>query len=74
MNVQPIADNEAQNLEIISKTLPTNPISAHGIYDSYHVINGTNETSHENPGTPGTKLKVFRNHPRVLRHPIYNWL
>ena len=33
MCVQPNADREAQHLEIISKTFPTNQNSAHGIYD-----------------------------------------
>jgi len=37
-------------------------------------INGTNHKSHENPGTPGTKLKVFRNNLKMLCHPICNQL
>ena len=61
----------AQHLEIISKTFPTNQNSAHGIYDQYQAIN---DESHENPGTPGTKLKVFRNNLKMLCHPICNWL
>ena len=43
--LQPIADRLAQNLEIVFKTFETNQNSAHD----------------ENPGTPGTKLKVVRN-------------
>jgi len=61
----------AQHLEIISKTFPTNQNSAHGIYDEYQV---TNDESHENPGTPGTKLKDLRNNLKMLCHPICNWL
>ena len=68
---QPIADREAQHLEILSKTFPTNQNSAYGIYDEYQLIH---DESHENPGTPGTKLKVFRNHLKSLCHPICNWL
>jgi len=34
----------------------------------------TNDKSHENPDTPGTKLKVFRNNLKILYHPIFNWL
>ena len=49
--IQPIADRVALNLEIIFKTFSTNQNSAHGIYDSYQVIN---DESHENPGTHGT--------------------
>ena len=29
--------------------------------------------SHVNPGTPGTKLKVCRNHLNILCHVICNW-
>jgi len=61
----------AQNLEIISKTFSANQNSAHGIYDEYQVID---DTSHENPGTPGNILKVFRNNLKILCHPICNWL
>jgi len=61
----------AQHLEIISKTFPTNQKSAHRIYDLYQVINNK---SHENPGTPGTKLRVFRNNLKMLCHNIGNWL
>jgi len=32
------------------------------------------DESHENPGTPGTKLKVLRNNLKMLCHPICNWL
>jgi len=71
IRIQPIADRVAQHLEFISKTLSTNQNSAHGIYDEYHVINAE---SHENPGTPGTKLKVFRNNLKTLCHPICYWL
>jgi len=56
MDIQPIADRVALNLEIILKTFSTNQNSAHGIYDEYQVIN---YQSHENPGTPGTKSKVL---------------
>jgi len=35
------------------------------------VIKGT---SNKNPGTPGTKLKVFRNNLKMVCHPICNWL
>jgi len=35
---------------------------------------GTNYESHENSGAPGTKLKVFGNNPKILCHPICNWL
>jgi len=66
-----MADRAAQNLEIIFNTFSTNQNSAHGIYDEYQVIK---DKSHENPGTPGTKLKVFRNHLEILCHPICNWL
>ena len=69
--VQPIADRVVQNLEIISKQIPTNQNSAHGIYDSHQVIN---DQSHENPGTSGTHSKVFRNNLKMLCHPICNWL
>ena len=69
--IQPIADRVAQHLKIISKTFPTNQNSAHGIYDQYQAIN---DESRENPGTPGTKLKVFRNNLKMLCHPICNWL
>ena len=70
-DLQPIADKEAQHLEIISKTFLTNQNSVHGIYDQYRLIN---DESHENPGTPGTRLKVFRNNVKMLCHPICNWL
>ena len=73
-HIQPIADRLAQNLDIISKTFTRNHNSAHGIYDLYHVMNSTNENSHEYPGTPGTKLKVSRNNPEILCHPICNRL
>jgi len=69
--VQPIADRVALNLEIIFKTFSTNQNSAHFIYDWYQVIT---DKSHENAGTPGTKLKVFRNNLQILCHPICNWL
>ena len=69
--IQPIVYRVAQHLEIVSKTFPTNQYSAHGIYDWYQVIN---DESHENPGTPGTKLKVLRNNLEMLCHPICNWL
>ena len=69
--IQPIADRVAQNLEIISRTFSTNQNSAHGIYDEYQVID---DKSHENPGTPGNILKVFRNNLKILCHPICNWL
>jgi len=69
--VQPTADRVALNLEIISKTFSTNQNSAHGICDEYQV---TNDQSHENPGTPGTKSKLFRNNLKMLCHPICNWL
>jgi len=69
--LQPIADRVAQHLEIISKTFPMNQNSARGIYDKYQVID---HESHEIPGTPGTKLKVFRNNLKMLCHPICNWL
>ena len=64
MHVQPIAHRVAQNLEIISQTISTNQDSAHGIYDDPVI----NEKSYENLGTPGNKLRVFRNHlpPDVL--------
>ena len=39
--------------------------------DWYQVIN---DESHENPDTPGTKLKVFRNNLKMLCHPIGKWL
>jgi len=71
IHIQPIADRLAQHLEIISKTFTTNHNSAHGIYDYYQV---TNDESHENPGTPETRLKVFRNDFKILYHPICNWL
>jgi len=67
MYVQTIADRVAQHLESISKTFPTKQNSARVMYDDCQVINGE---SHENPGTPGTKLKVFRNNLRMLRHTI----
>ena len=69
--VHPIADRVAQHPESMSETFPTNQNSAHGIYDEYQVIN---DESHENPGTPGTKLKVFRNNLKMLCHPICKWL
>ena len=71
--IQPIADRVAQNLEIISETFSTYQTSAHGTYDWYHVRNGTNHKSHENPGT---KFKVFRENLKILCHPICNrlWL
>jgi len=69
--LQPIVNRMAQHLEIISKTFPTNQNSAHGIYDEYQVMN---DESHENPGTPGTTLKVFRNNLMMLCHPFCNWL
>jgi len=71
--LHPIADRVApwQHLENISQTFPTNQKSAHGIYDKYQVIN---DESHENPGTPGTELKVFRNNIKILCRPFYNWL
>jgi len=69
--IQPIADRVALYLEIISTTFPTNQNSAHGIYDYYCVIK---VESHENPGTSGTKLKVFRNNLKILCHPICSWL
>ena len=47
--IQPIADRVAQNLEIISKTFPTNQNSAHGTYDSYLIINGADDKAHEIP-------------------------
>ena len=70
-HVQPIAERVAQNLQIISETFSTNQNSSHRIYDEYQVIN---DESHENPGTPGTKLKVFRNDLQIMCHPICNWL
>jgi len=69
--VQPIAARVAQHLEIISEPFPTNQNSAHGIYDEYQVIH---DATHENPGTSGTKLKVFRNNLKMLCNPICNWL
>ena len=68
MDVQPVADMVTQHLEIISKSFPTNQNSAHGIYDQYQVIN---DESHENPATPGTKLKVFKNNMKsgITSHP-----
>jgi len=30
---------------------------------------GTNDKSHENPGSPGTKLKVFRNDLKIFLPP-----
>ena len=54
--VQTIADRVALHLEIIYKTFPTNQNSTHGIYDDCQVIH---DASHENLGTPGTKLKVL---------------
>jgi len=65
------ADRVAQHLEIISKTFPTNQNSAHRIYDEYQVII---DESHENPGTHGTKMKVFRKNLKMLWHPIWNWV
>jgi len=38
------------------------------------LINGSNDKSHENPGTPGTKLKVLKNNLKILCHPICNRL
>jgi len=70
-DIQPIADRVAQNLEIISKTFSSHQNSAHGIYDEYQ---GINDKSHENPGTPGTKLRVCGNNLQILCHPICNWL
>jgi len=61
----------ALNLEMILKTFSTNQNSAHGIYDQYQVIN---DQTHGNPGTPGTKSKVFRNNLKMLCHPIWNWM
>jgi len=40
----------------------------------YHLIDGTNDKSHKNPGTPGTKLKVFRKNLKILCHPTCNRL
>ena len=37
----------------------------------YQVIN---DKSHENPGTPGTQLQVFRNNLEMLCHPMCDWL
>jgi len=71
LKVQLIADRVAQNLEIISATFSANQNSAHEIHDEYQVIN---DKSHENHGTPGTKLKVFRNNLKILCHRIRNWL
>jgi len=71
LNTEPIADRAAKHLEIISKKNSTNQTSAHGIYDLYQV---TNDKSHENLGTSGTKLIVFRNNLKILCHPICNWL
>jgi len=61
----------AQNLEIIPKKISANQNSADGIYRKYHVIN---DKSHENPGTPGTKFKVFRNNLKIQCYSICNWL
>jgi len=69
--IQTIADRVAQHLEILFKTFPTNQNSAHRIYDSYQILD---DESHENAGTPGTELKVFRNNLKMLCHPICNWL
>jgi len=44
--VQPIADRVAQNLEIVSETFSTEQNSANGIYNEYHVIDGTYDKSH----------------------------
>jgi len=33
-----------------------------------------NYKSNENPGTPGTKLKLFKQNLKILCHPICNWL
>ena len=71
INIQPIAERVAQNLEIVSKTFSTNQNSAHGIYDEYQVIH---DQSHENPGTPGTKSKFLRNNLKMLCRPVCNWL
>ena len=71
LKVQLIADRVAQNLEIISTTSSTNQNSAHEIYDEYQVIH---DKSHENPDTPSTKLKVFRNNLKILCHRIRSWL
>jgi len=71
---QPITDRVSQNLDIISEIFTTNQNSAHGIYDWYHVMNGTNDKSHECPGTPGTKLKFSKNIPEILCRPICNRL
>ena len=70
-HIQPIADRVALNPEIVSKTFSTNQNSAHGIYDEYQVTNGE---SHKNLGTPGTKLKVFKNNLKIQCRPICNWL
>jgi len=72
--VQPITDRVEQNLEMISKNFSTNLISAHEIYNYYHVRKFTNDKSHEIPGMPGTKLKVSRNNLQILFHPVCNWL
>jgi len=80
--IQPITNRVAKNLEIISlivhpiirrKKNQRTRILLMGFTIS-HVINCTNHTSHENPGTPGTKLKVFRHNLKILLLFICNWL
>ena len=61
----------ALNLEIMFKFFSKNQNSANGIYDLYQVVN---DTSHKNPGTSGTKLKVSGNNLQILCLPIRNWL
>ena len=67
--IQPIADRVAQHLEIISKTFATKFCP----WDLRLVPSNKSWIQWES-GTPGTKLKVFRNLLQMLCHPICNWL
>ena len=80
--IQPIANRVAKNLEIISlivyPMIRRKKIQRARIllmrFTTSHVINCSNNTSHENPGTPGTKLKVFRHNLKILCLCICNGL
>jgi len=65
--VQSIEDRVAQHLDIISKTFQTNQ----NLNFCPWALGFSIST---NPGTPGTKMKAFRNNFKMLCHLICNWL
>jgi len=72
--VQPIAERVAQNLEIMTQLFQRTSILPMGFTISTTWQYITDDKSHENPGTPGTELKVLRDDLKIMCHPICNQL